>query len=137
MDSMLGYKNEKYNYFGWAAAKLDDLVNYIPARLTALLFIVASFLKNYNYKKAIKVVRKDAKKHASPNAGYPEAAVAGALGIKLGGPSRYFNKIVNKATLGTGVVDINTEQIKKTINLMYLSTSIFYIFLFSIKLLSR
>ncbi len=135
MDSMLGYKNEKYYYFGWAAAKLDDLANYIPSRLTALLFIAASFLKNYNYKGAIEVVRKDAKKHASPNAGYPEAAVAGALGIKLGGPSRYFNKIVDKAALGIGSVDINTNQIKKTINLMYLSTFIFYIFIISIKLL--
>ena len=136
MDSMIGYKNDKYYYFGWAAAKLDDLVNYIPARLTALLIIVASYFKKYQYKSSLKTVLEDAKKHASPNAGYPEAAVAGALAIKLGGPNKYFNKMVDKATLGKDLVEIDSNHIKKTIKLMYFSTFIFYISILLIKLLS-
>ncbi|MGM0446339.1 MAG: adenosylcobinamide-phosphate synthase CbiB [Bacillota bacterium] len=136
LDSMLGYKNDKYYYFGWGAAKLDDLANYIPARLTALLIIAASYFKKYDYKRSLETIIKDAKKHTSPNAGYPEAAVAGALGIKLGGPNRYFNKIVDKATLGESLVEIGSEHIKKTINLMYFSTFIFYISILLIKLLN-
>jgi adenosylcobinamide-phosphate synthase len=89
MDSMLGYKNEKYNYFGRVAAKLDDIANYIPARLTALLLLVAGLILRLNWRKGIYHLKSDAKKHSSPNSGWPEATVAGLLGIALGGTNYY------------------------------------------------
>ncbi|MBI4715841.1 MAG: cobalamin biosynthesis protein CobD [Nitrospirae bacterium] len=90
LDSMVGYKNDRYRCFGWASARLDDLANYVPARLTGLLMVLAAFLmRGYSGRKAWKVFRQDGRKHESPNSGVPEAAMAGALGIILGGPNRY------------------------------------------------
>jgi adenosylcobinamide-phosphate synthase len=100
MDSMFGYKNERYLYFGRAAAFLDDAVNYIPARLSALIIVAVSFVIGKNGLSAWKILRRDRRQHASPNAGYPEAAMAGALGLKLGGSNKYFGKIVEKPTIG-------------------------------------
>ena len=125
MDSMLGYKNEKYQYFGWAAAKLDDIVNYLPARLTALFIILVAFLLNKDYKKAWQIVKRDAQKHDSPNAGYPEAAVAGALQIRLGGVNKYFGYESKKAYLGDKLNDFKVGHIKEAVILMHGATYLF------------
>jgi adenosylcobinamide-phosphate synthase len=88
-DSMIGHHTERYESFGWAAARLDDLVNWIPARLSALLLAVAAPIASGSIGEALRVVRRDAAKHRSPNAGWPESAAAGALGLALAGPRRY------------------------------------------------
>ncbi len=131
MDSMFGYKNEKYLQFGRSAALLDDTVNYIPARLTAFGLVFASFLTGRNGRLAWKILRRDKKQHASPNAGFPEAAMAGALGIQLGGSSRYFGTTVDKPTLGDDIYALNREHIKDAVRLMILS-SILSLLVFSI-----
>jgi adenosylcobinamide-phosphate synthase len=105
LDSMVGYHTERYEYFGKAAARLDDLANLLPARLTAVALVGAAWLwsfvsQSYNGAMAWRIAWRDGHKHASPNAGYPEAAMAGALGVQLGGPSRYFGVTVEKPTLG-------------------------------------
>ncbi len=122
MDSMLGYKNDEYQNFGWASARLDDLVNYLPARLTAILIIFSSYIYKKDYKKSFKTVISDATKHVSPNAGYPESAIAGALNIQLGGVNYYFGKESKKALLGDKIVGFKIKHIKETINLMIIST---------------
>lgn len=122
MDSMIGYRNEHYLEFGWAAARLDDLMNWLPARLTALLMIAGSFLLNLNGWQAWRIMRRDASKHASPNAGYPEAAAAGALGIQLGGSSRYFGKELVKATLGDADRELDATIFRKMVSLMYVTS---------------
>lgn len=104
LDSMVGYQNEKYAQLGWASAKLDDICNYIPARLTALLIMAATWLLDRgDFARTItafKITRRDGRNHASPNSGVPEAALAGALGIQLGGPTSYFGKIKQKPFIG-------------------------------------
>ena len=105
LDSMVGYRNERYEYFGKAAARLDDIVNFLPARLTALAIIAAAWLlrwvgREYDGSAAWRITWRDGHKHASPNAGYPEAALAGALGVQLGGSSRYFGRTFDKPTVG-------------------------------------
>jgi len=89
LDSMVGYRNPYYLYFGWASARLDDLANYIPARLTGLLLVVAAFFCRYRAAEAVRVIFRDSGKHPSPNSGIPESGVAGALGICLGGTNYY------------------------------------------------
>lgn len=96
MDSMLGYKNETYLYFGRIPAKMDDLFNYIPARLTAWFMVLASFLTGLNGKNAWKIYRRDCRKHASPNSAQSEAVCAGALDVQLAGDAVYFGKIHKK-----------------------------------------
>lgn len=105
LDSMLGYHTERYEYFGKVAARLDDIANFLPARLTVLALVGAAWIgKRLDYPfdavAAWRIAWRDGHKHASPNAGYPEAALAGALGVQLGGPSRYFGRITDKPTLG-------------------------------------
>lgn len=104
LDSMVGYKNERYRELGWAAARLDDLANYLPARLTALLIILAAWLldqgRPQRARSAWRIMRRDGRNHASPNSGIPEAALAGALGIQLGGPTSYFGKMQDKPFIG-------------------------------------
>ncbi len=105
LDSMFGYRTERYEYFGKAAARLDDVANFLPARLTALALVGAAwvgrqFVYPFDEARAWRIVRRDGHGHYSPNAGYPEAALAGALGVQLGGSSSYFGKTVVKPTLG-------------------------------------
>lgn len=119
MDSMVGYRNERYREFGWAAARLDDLLNWIPARLTGLLIVVASFPLGLNGRQAWRIMCRDARRHASPNAGYPEAAAAGALEIQLGGPSRYFGQEIDKPTLGDADRELNMALFGKMVHLIY------------------
>lgn len=119
LDSTFGYKNERYMRFGWASAKLDDVANYIPARLTALLLPVAAALLGLNAKNAVIMIFRDGKKHPSPNSGLCEAGTAGALGIQLGGLNYYFGKPSEKPTLGDGLSTISAEHIRLANRLMY------------------
>lgn len=100
LDSMVGYKTERYLYFGRVSARMDDLVHYLPARIAPLLVYLASWLMGGHHERVFKVVRRDAKKHQSPNSGYPEAAFAASLGIQVGGPTRYFGSLLLKPTFG-------------------------------------
>jgi adenosylcobinamide-phosphate synthase len=103
LDSMVGYKNEKYMRLGWAAARLDDIANFIPARLSGIFIVIASFFAGCSLttaRSSFKIMRRDGRKHASPNSGIPEAAMAGALGVRLGGPSSYSGRPVEKPYIG-------------------------------------
>lgn len=125
MDSMLGYKNDKYIFFGRVAARLDDVANFIPARITAILFIAAAFILNMNYKNAFAMCKRDANKHPSPNGGYAEATVAGALNIQLGGINSYFGVPHFRAYMGDAIEILNPAHILGAIRLMYTATIIF------------
>ena len=118
MDSMVGYKNDKYLHFGRAAAKLDDAANYIPSRISALLWIVASPLAGGNIKNAWKIWRRDRHNHASPNSAQTESACAGSLGIQLAGPACYFGKRLEKPYIGDAVREIEPEDILRTNRIM-------------------
>lgn len=122
MDSMIGYDDEKYFYFGKVAAITDDVINFIPARVTSFLFILSGLLLNLNTKNAVEVVFRDSKKHASLNAGYPECAMAGLLGVKLLGPATYNGVLSNKPFVGNDLVDININMIFTANRVMYVST---------------
>jgi adenosylcobinamide-phosphate synthase len=113
LDSMIGYRTKRYLYFGKFAARLDDVFNFLPARLTALVMIMAASLLKLRARLAAKVVWRDHANHLSPNAGYPEAALAGAFGIRLGGPSTYFGKQVAKPYIGEEVTPVKIEMLKE------------------------
>lgn len=121
MDSMVGYKNDKYMYFGRAAAKLDDVVNYIPSRISAGLMILSAFVGGgaYSGKRAWMIYRRDRRKHASPNSAQTESVCAGALGIRLAGNASYFGKIVEKPYIGDPVRKVSFEDIRRANDLMY------------------
>lgn len=117
-DSMVGHRSERYRDFGWASARLDDLVNWIPARLTALLLAGAAFwVKQADPEKSWSTALRDARKHQSPNAGWPEAAMAGALGYALGGPRFYGGEIVDLPDLGSGRRDLGPADVRKALEL--------------------
>ena len=120
MDSMIGYKNDKYLNFGRCAARLDDIVNYIPSRLSALLLIAAAFLGGANGKAAWKIWRRDRRNHASPNSAQTDAAMAGGLEIQLAGPAYYFGEYYDKPTIGDPVRPVSPEDIRRANRLMYL-----------------
>lgn len=121
MDSMVGYKNEKYLYFGRTAAKLDDAVNYIPARISAYFMILAAFLcgKCFDGRRAYRIYKRDNRNHASPNSAQTESVCAGALGIRLAGDASYFGTIVKKPYIGDAVRSVEYEDIKRVNRLMY------------------
>lgn len=122
LDSMIGYKNERYKDFGWASARLDDLANYIPARITGALIAIASFIISYSpytVHYSLKIMLRDGKNHSSPNSGFPEAAMAGALGVQLGGPSHYFGKLRTKPTIGEPKRQLMAGDIKSSVGIMY------------------
>lgn len=127
MDSMVGYKNDRYIYFGRVAARADDVLGYIPARITGLLFVASAFILGYDGKKAWKILRRDASKHPSPNGGWAEATVAGALHIRLGGFNSYFGKVHFREYMGDPIEEIGFDHIMKTIRLMYTDTILFLI----------
>lgn len=131
MDSMVGYKNEKYLYFGRFAAKLDDVLNYIPARISAYIMIVASFFSKMNGKNAYKIYKRDRYNHSSPNSAHTEAVCAGALEVELAGDAYYFGKLYNKKTIGDALRKIEYEDIRRS-NLLLYVTSIISIILFSV-----
>ena len=121
-DSMVGYKNEKYMDFGKFSAKLDDVANFIPARITGILIVIASMILGYDYKNSLKIFIRDRKNHSSPNSGHAEAGVAGALGVQFGGRVSYFGKEVDKPVIGDKAKDFELEDIKKNIKIMYVAS---------------
>lgn len=133
LDSMVGYRNEKYINFGWAAARVDDVANFIPARITAVLIcLVANLFSIYN--SAFRtphsalhapwhIILRDGNKHPSPNSGYPEAAMAGALGVRLGGPGAYAGIPSLKPFIGEAINRLDKKHIEKSVHLMYCTTS--------------
>ncbi|MBS5982369.1 cobalamin biosynthesis protein [Clostridium butyricum] len=135
MDSMFGYKNEKYIKFGYFPAKLDDLFNYIPARVTGILIIISSFFLKRDYKNSFKIYKRDRYNHTSPNSAHPEAAMAGALDIQLGGANYYFGKIVEKPVIGDKIKEIEINDVKKTAEILYLSAVMGFILMVIIKVI--
>lgn len=121
LDSMVGYKNDRYSDFGWASARLDDLANYIPARLTAILMIAAAFLFKLDWRGAWRITRRDCRNHPSPNAGWPESAAAGALGIRLGGINHYPGRTEERPFIGDNRNVSGYIQIEGVVRIMYVS----------------
>lgn len=139
MDSMLGYKNEKYLYFGRTAAKLDDVVNYIPARISGWLMALSSVFAGLDVKNAVKIYRRDRRNHASPNSAQTEAAMAGALRVQLAGNAYYFGKLYEKPTIGDDLRPVEVEDIKRANRLLYATAcsgavlfSVLWIFIYGI-----
>ena len=123
MDSMLGYKNEKYLYFGRVPAKLDDVANYIPSRLAGLLWVAAAAFTHNDAKGAWKIWRRDRRNHASPNSAQTESACAGALGVQLAGPAYYFGQYYPKLNIGDALRPIEPEDILRANRMMYVASS--------------
>ena len=136
MDSMVGYKNEKYLYFGRCAAKLDDVANFIPARITGLLMIGAAYFLNLDVQGAWKTFWRDRYNHLSPNSAMTESVAAGALNIQLGGGHFYFGKWVHKDTIGDDIRPVKAEDIVATNNLLYM-TAVLSLILFTLIYLLR
>lgn len=136
MDSMLGYKNDKYMYFGRFAARLDDVVNFIPARISAHLMIAAAFIggRQFDGKNAYRIFKRDRFNHASPNSAQTESVCAGALRVQLAGDAVYFGKLVKKKYIGDGLREIEYEDIKRANRLMYITA--FFCELLSVAVMS-
>jgi adenosylcobinamide-phosphate synthase len=126
MDSMVGYHNDRYEHFGWAPAKLDDIVNFLPARISAVLMIIAAFAggREFSGRDALRVFIRDRYNHKSPNSAQTESACAGALGLRLGGDSYYFGRLVHKPTIGDAKRQEERGDIRRSCRLMYLTVYI-------------
>ncbi|HWP50043.1 MAG TPA: adenosylcobinamide-phosphate synthase CbiB [Candidatus Limnocylindrales bacterium] len=124
LDSMVGYRNEKYLRFGWASARLDDIANFIPARIAGILMPLAAFLCGERGFEALKIVLRDGQKHPSPNSGISEAAVAGALGVQLGGLNFYQGKPSLKPTLGDSTRSLTLEDIYRANRIMLVTSGL-------------
>lgn len=122
MDSMIGYKNEKYQYFGTVAAKLDDIVNFIPARISAIIMVVSAFLCGMDGKGAFRIFKRDRYNHASPNSAQTESVMAGALGVQLAGDAWYFGVKHEKPTIGDAKRPVELRDIQRSNRLMYMTT---------------
>ncbi len=133
MDSMIGYKNEKYLYFGTVAAKLDDIVNFIPARLAAWFMILASLVTREDYKNAIRIYKRDRHNHKSPNAAQTEAVMAGALDIELAGDAWYFGTLYQKPTIGDPIREIEVQDIRRSHKLLYATCILAVVILWGVK----
>ncbi|MCF6150582.1 MAG: cobalamin biosynthesis protein CobD [Candidatus Kuenenia sp.] len=141
LDSMVGYKNEKYRKVGWASARLDDIANYIPARLSALFIPAASFLCGYGFFQSLRMAFREGGKHESPNSGISEAAFAGALEVQLGGPSTYGGEVVDKPYIGDNKKQITLKSLEMALRLMVVTSVLFLVsglgFLLIVKSLVR
>lgn len=135
MDSMLGYKNEKYLYFGRVAARVDDILNYIPARITGILFVISALLLGYNWRNSWNMLMRDASKHPSPNGGWAEASVAGALNIRLGGYNSYFGVLHFREYMGEPIEELESTHIMKCIRMMYTATILFLLVIYCCQML--
>jgi adenosylcobinamide-phosphate synthase len=124
LDSMVGYRNDRYRYLGWASARGDDVANFIPSRLTALLFVLSSFILGKSWRKAWRTTWRDGRKNPSPNSGYPEAAMAGALGVQLGGKNSYFGRVEEKPLIGESERSIDRNVAKESLRLMIVNSLI-------------
>lgn len=140
MDSMLGYMNEKYKYIGFFAAKVDDVFNFIPARITGIFMCISAFVVKGSPVDAFKIMIRDRKNHKSPNCAYPEGAAAGAMKIQLGGSNKYFGELVYKPTIGDELQKLNFIHIEKSIRLMYfceINMMIFFVIICIILILNH
>ncbi len=137
LDSMIGYKNDRYLMFGRFAARMDDVANYIPARISVSFIALAAQLLNGRGWVALEIARRDARAHASPNAGYPEAAFAGALGVWMGGPNHYHGRLVEKPVIGRGLGDTRPVHIRQACQLMLTTSLLVFIVAAVIILFSR
>ena len=133
MDSMIGYKNDKYLYFGTAAARLDDIANFIPARLAAWFMILASLATGEDYKNALRIYIRDRHNHKSPNAAQTEAVMAGALDIELAGDAWYFGTLYQKPTIGDPLREIEVQDIRRSHKLLYATSILAMVILWSVK----
>jgi adenosylcobinamide-phosphate synthase len=122
LDSMVGHLDDRYRYFGWASARLDDLANLIPARCSALLLTLAACLRRHDGLRAVKTAWLDARQHPSPNGGWPEASVAGALGVRLGGINFYDGEPEVRAYMGDPLRPLHIGDIEQTVGLMTTAT---------------
>lgn len=127
LDSMLGYRDEKYIYIGRVPARLDDVLNFIPSRLSAIFMIIASALLGYDCKNAVRIFRRDRYNHKSPNSAQTEAVCAGALGLRLAGDAYYFGRLYKKPTIGESINEICPEDIIRVNRLLYVSAFLFLI----------
>jgi adenosylcobinamide-phosphate synthase len=134
LDSMVGYRNDRYRYLGWASAKGDDVANFIPSRLTALLFVLSSFILGKSWRGAWRTSWRDGRKNPSPNSGYPEAAMAGALGVQLGGKNFYFGRVEEKPLIGEPERSIDRNVAKESLRLMIVNSLIAVIIAILIKM---
>ena len=125
LDSMIGYKNKRYVNFGWAAAKIDDIANFIPARLSIIFLVMASWISGYNPINTWNITMRDGRKNPSPNSGLPEAAVAGALGVRLGGLNYYNSVATEKPYIGNNINQLNKSHIKETVKIAYITSGLF------------
>lgn len=139
LDSSVGYKNEKYLHIGFASAKIDDIANYIPSRISVVLFTIGNFFLGNDYKNCFKISIRDRKNHKSPNCAFSEGAVAGALGIQLGGTNVYFGETVYKPTIGDKTREIEVEDIARTNKILYATSltsmlvfTLFYVLIYMI-----
>lgn len=128
LDSMVGYKNDKYLYFGRVSAVLDDVANFIPARLTGLFMVLGAWFCGYDWKSAFRIFKRDRKKHLSPNSAQSESSCAGALRIQLGGTHDYFGKPVEKPTIGDDLEAVTAGKIKDANRLLYASAVVSIVF---------
>ncbi|WP_434639017.1 adenosylcobinamide-phosphate synthase CbiB [Klebsiella sp. I138] len=135
LDSMVGYKHEKYRAIGMVSARLDDVANFIPARLSWLLFSLAAFLCRYDGARALRIGWRDRYQHSSPNCAWSEASVAGALGIRLGGPNDYFGERVEKPWIGDTVRDISVDDIPRTLRLMWVASTLALVLFMAVRYL--
>jgi len=132
LDSMLGYKNEKYLYFGRVAARVDDIFNYIPARLTGFsIALISFFLPGLSGKNSFEILFRDARQHPSPNSGYSESAVSGALMVRLGGLNYYHGRLSQRPFIGNDIYPLSTDKIDKTNKIMF-ATATFWVIIFTI-----
>ena len=133
MDSMIGYRNEKYQYFGTVAAKLDDIVNFIPARISAIIMVVSAFLCGMDGKEAFHIFKRDRYNHASPNSAQTESVMAGALGVQLAGDAWYFGIKHEKPTIGDAKRPVELKDIQRSNRLMYTTTIVTVIIIMAIR----
>lgn len=122
LDSMVGYKDAKYMDIGCFSAKMDDVLNWIPARITGFIIVIASFILRFNWRDSWRIMRRDGRNHTSPNSGIPEAAVAGALGIQIGGENIYSGEIIRKPTIGDRLKETDKKDVKKVWAIMFTSS---------------
>ncbi|MBN2569245.1 MAG: cobalamin biosynthesis protein CobD [Deltaproteobacteria bacterium] len=122
LDSMVGYKNDRYRDMGWFSARMDDILNWIPARLTGIIIVAASFILRLDWRNSWKIMRRDGRNHTSPNSGIPEAAVAGSLSIQIGGENTYWGEIVRKPTIGDSIKPGEVIDVEKVWRIMFLSS---------------
>jgi adenosylcobinamide-phosphate synthase len=120
----VGYRNDRYRYLGWASARGDDVANFVPSRLTALLFVLSSIILRKSWRGAWRATWRDGRKNPSPNSGYPEAAMAGALGVQLGGKNFYFGRVEEKPLIGESGRPIDRNVVKESLRLMIIASVI-------------